>query len=128
MKKLLCITVSIVLLFALAACTSAPGPNVVEQDVPQYGLWFCDSLNMEIDFSHGNSINYNCVKQYHDDKSEYDEYALLMPFSGNDVSIAKTSDLSDVYLRGYYKYSDDTFSITTDDGMVYTFKMIDEDT
>lgn len=108
MKKGYILLISIALL--LSACS-------ISNRLPDSGVWYCESLNMTIDFSQDTQDDKN-VKVYGEDGT-YTVYRCNIDY-GRGIFIQSLDN--DMYLRGKFKYTGSTFIITsTLDNKTYYF-------
>ena len=104
MKKVFLFFIAIIIAFSLTSCAIAmPAPK------PKEGVWFCDELNVSIDFSIQDA---RCGKLHADDGS-YQQMLVHFDY-WNGVTLAK-GDYGDEteFLIGCFKYKKDKFIITS---------------
>lgn len=90
-------------------------------NIPENGIFFCEDLNISIDFSIIDA-NPECGKVYAADGS-YTTCRCMIDY-GFGISIC-SSDQNIDYLIGKYQYKDDLFYVTAyDDGTVYVFERV----
>ena len=111
MKKRLCYSlfIGIAFLLLLFCFVKFIYPN----DYPTEGVWYCDKLNMTIDFSHENG---ELVKVY-DEDGTYNEYKCFIDFGRGLFIYTKENEM---YLRGQFWLVGNTF-IVNFDGKIYFF-------
>lgn len=120
MKKQYCYCILILVMIAsLCACSvSFPGKT------PTEGVWYCEELRIEIDFSvHYEQNIPNCAKLYHEDGSYTN---ILCHFDYGRGIFLMSEDQQIRYFSGSFRYRDDRFLVTSySDEKVYTFLRID---
>ena len=106
----------------------------IKEPLPESGIWYNDELHMEIDFKHLHSTGGDCVTVYNsEDRKEKTPYSFGTHATGNEVTIEPFTedgfiDGTKYYITGTYKYSDEKFIFTANNGSVYIFEKIKEKT
>ena len=104
------------LCLALCAC-SIPQPK------PKEGIWYCDELKLEINFSLYSERSQYFVKRYHSDGT-YEDVESFFDF-GNRITIGTAYDPENRLIFKFL-YRNGVFSVTTIDGKhTYIFERID---
>lgn len=90
-----------------------------QEPCPDTGNFYCEELQMGIDFSKlGSETGY-----LYDENKEIQHLLVNIPFNGNTITILPedgfSSDNITIYLRGTYKWRDDTFYIESDYSTVF---------
>ena len=91
----------------------------LQEPHPDTGNFYCEELQMGIDFSKlGSETGY-----LYDENKEIQHLLVNIPFNGNTITILPedgfSSDNITIYLRGTYKWRDDTFYIESDYSTVF---------
>lgn len=106
-----------------------------EPIVPDTGVFYCEELLTVIDFTAMDERGYtDCAIRYTDDSMEYYENVYPKITQGTDFIgiesnlLGSFNDYPHYYVTGVCAYSDDTFTITSENPeKVYSFKRIDEE-
>ena len=90
-----------------------------QEPYPDTGNFYCEELKMGIDFSKlGSEMGY-----LYDENQEIQHLQVNIPFNGNTITILPedgfSSDNITIYLRGKYKWRDDTFYIESEYSTVF---------
>lgn len=111
------VAILLVISIALSAC-SIPHP------IPEEGIWYCEDLGIEIDFSYLNEkMSQNCAKKYNSDGTY--QSALCRIDYGCGINIGY-DDWQEYYLVGRFSYRNGTFFVTSyEDNVTYEFVRID---
>lgn len=118
MKKWKSVLLFVYIMVVLCSCND-------NLEYPTNGLWYCEELNMEIDFYIFDDFNKYCIKQYKEDGS-YDIYRCGIDY-GNTLRVSSIDDPSTPYLQGSMKYSNvfsGPFQLVTSEGnkkTIYSF-------
>ena len=117
-KKLFVFVLILSLFWGCSAC-SMPFPK------PEEGIWYCEELMIEIDFTYLNTHNSpNCGKKYNPDGT-YEN--VLIYFSQWRGIYVKSEDQQEDYLLADHLYLKDAFNVTTIEGKrTYVFKRVDK--
>lgn len=98
------------------------------QPKPEEGIWYCDELMIEIDFSvydENEGVNPPYFAKKYSADGTYQNVECLFDY-GDNIEI-RSLDYSERYLLGEFVYRQDTFVVTTMDGKyTYIFKRIDD--
>lgn len=106
--------VCLIIVFMLGCCSCT-----VPRDYPTEGIWYCEDLKMEIDFScEGDKAG---VKVYSGEEYSLFEFWTL----GASIWIRPAGNVK-VYLSGTFRYKGNVFEITTTEGVKYSFLRMDE--
>ena len=126
LKKFSMLVLLAVSLCILLCSCSFPQPK------PQSGVWYCEELMIEIDFSLQNEyLNENegvnppyYAKKYNADGT-YQEVACFFDY-GSNIEL-RSADNEEVYLIARFSYRYGVFSVTTiEDNHTYIFERIDD--
>ena len=92
---------------------------------PEEGIWYCEELMIEIDFTNLNTHNSpNCGKKYNPDGT-YEN--VLVYFSHWRGIYVKSENQQEYYLNADYLYLKDAFYVTTNEEKItYVFKRVDK--
>lgn len=114
--RVILLTLIVCLALGLVACKKSG-------NIPENGIFFCEALNISIDFSIIDA-DPECGKVYAADGSS--TTCRCMIDYGLGISII-SSDQNTDYLIGRFQYKDDLFYVTAyDDGTVYVFERVPE--
>lgn len=131
LKKFSMLVLLVASLCILLCSCSFPQPK------PQSGVWYCEELMIEIDFSLQNEyLNENegvnppyFARKYNADGT-YQDIQCLFDYGSNIwlASVVESEmDIPETYLSGVFKYRNGVFSITTiEDNHTYIFERIDD--
>lgn len=111
MRKYCGLVMIFCLILTLGACS-------IQSKYPEEGLWYCEELSMEIDFSLLKT-DPKCVKWYAEDGS----YTLCKCYIDfGDGIFIKSLDEETMYIRGSFRLRKDKFTVITDDTSRYIFQ------
>lgn len=90
---------------------------------PSEGIWYCEALNMYIDFQKCEQQDVRCITKHYDDGSIaiYECY-----FDYGDGISVYDRDNETYPLIGNFKWSGDSFSVTTSNGVTFCFVKCDD--
>lgn len=114
-KRIFSFVFVLVMGIGLSACT-------ISQPMPKEGVWYCDELMIELDFSdHSKNGDPYFAKLYKPDGSNQD---IMCHYLGSSISI-DSMDWEKNYLAGYFSFRNGVFSITTvEDEQTYVFERV----
>lgn len=108
MRRYIIIIINIIICLSLVSCTA-----YWKEPLPNSGIWFCQELDMYIDFGlmqkQGDGID--CVKQYDVESQEYVSLSFSTDFGGNKIYIRDHNSSGTMILNGYYHYDNEKFLI-----------------
>lgn len=119
-----CLDAARVILFLIVVCivmgvTACSFPAAK----PSEGLWYCEELQIEIDFNHVMENQWSAKK--YDSSGKYKTVRCLFDY-GTLIRIdAANEPEAECYLEGNFLYKNDIFSVTTNEGITYTFERTD---
>ena len=123
-KRVIAISILLFHSIGLLAC-SFPSPK------PKEGVWYCEELMIEIDFSvlnENESVNPPYfAKKYNVDGTHEDVLCLFDYGCIVEIRPLDWKDYGQEYLLGEFKYQRNAFSVTSnEDEHVYVFERIDD--
>jgi len=105
--------ICIVALFHMSACS-------LQLQYPEEGVWYCEGIDVEINFSMLNT-DPKCVKRYAEDGSC--EVCKCYIDHGNGIFIL-SQDEETMYIKGRFLLENEKFIITLEDETHYIFRRI----
>ena len=125
-KRILVIVMLLLQSIGLFAC-SFPQPK------PQSGVWYCEELMIEIDFSvlnENEGVNPPYYAKKYNADGTYQEVACFFDYGSNIwlASVVESeTDIPETYLNGVFKYRNGVFLVTTiDNKHTYVFERLDK--
>lgn len=117
-EKDYCIIGLLLLGMALTACS-------FPQSIPEEGIWYCEELMIETDFSELNAnATPNCANRFNEDGTRQD---VLCYIDYGDGIWVCSEDCTENYLLGAFLYQNGAFSVTTrEDECTYIFTRVDD--
>lgn len=108
--------IMMIICIGLSACS-------IPQPTPEEGIWYCEELMIEIDFSYLNeNLSPDCAKRYNADGTYQD--VLCHIDYGSSITICSENQEED-FLIGRFSYKNDIFLVTTiEDKTTYVFERI----
>ena len=105
MRRVVALTVTLsILALLLISCGGA--------NLPKEGVFYCEEVNMSIDFSKFNEGIVESVKKYNDDGLSF--YFYRCEVDGDKITISSKTQVP--FISGEFSYSNDEFVITEDGG------------
>lgn len=117
MKCRMSLIISLLFVITMLSACSIPAAK------PEEGIWYCEELQIEIDFNHVMENQWSAKK--YDSSGKYKTVRCLFDY-GTLIRIdAANEPEAECYLEGNFLYKNGVFSVTTNEGITYTFERTD---